>query len=375
LSDIINIPKRKPRLFIGSSSEGLPIANSIQELLTDTADVTVWNQSAFELSATVIEGLSKATQSFDCALFVFSPSDVATIRSREYSIVRDNVVFELGLFGGALGRERCFIVQPSDEPLRLPSDLLGIVVASYEATRPDGNLVAALGPACNRIRRQLPATARIDIEPLRAALDRVSESNDPVFGTVATKVLRDQADLVANRSVEYIIAHHPDCLRGSIARAHAHVRAAYFIDRKGDADYLLCRKMLSWLEYNATVAARPGLSFARLLIVRDQRQHVQRYWATLEDISTRQKNAGIEVRILNGNVIFDPTIASEDFVLVDDSRVHVHTTKLASNVPYTTARVSVDPTELVRRKTQWDRMWDDAVEAPTPLSVFYEIRP
>src|SRR5438270_12555465 len=46
---------------------------------------------------------------------------------------RDNVVFEAGLFGGALGMSRTFIVHAGGA--KLPSDLLGLTcVRSGEAT-------------------------------------------------------------------------------------------------------------------------------------------------------------------------------------------------------------------------------------------------
>ena len=59
----------------------------------------------------------------------------------------------MGLFIGRLGKQRNFIVLPKDHnDFRLPSDLLGITPATFEANRSDENLQAALGPACNKIR-------------------------------------------------------------------------------------------------------------------------------------------------------------------------------------------------------------------------------
>src|SRR5206468_2279567 len=67
----------------------------------------------------------------------------------------DNVIFEFGLYVGRLGREKSIIIAPKGEGPRLPSDLLGVTVLKYDGSREDGNLDAALGPACNSIRRLL----------------------------------------------------------------------------------------------------------------------------------------------------------------------------------------------------------------------------
>jgi hypothetical protein len=75
--------------------------------------------------------------------------------------VRDNVVFELGLFAGRLGIERTFIVMPDDgKDMRIPTDLTGVTPGKYDATRKDGNLVAALGPFCNQVRRAIQKLGR-----------------------------------------------------------------------------------------------------------------------------------------------------------------------------------------------------------------------
>jgi len=53
-------------------------------------------------------------------------------------------------------REKCFIVKPrSFSDLDLPTDLLGITPADYDDEREDDNIVAAVGPCANKIRRSL----------------------------------------------------------------------------------------------------------------------------------------------------------------------------------------------------------------------------
>jgi predicted nucleotide-binding protein len=143
----------KPAVFVGSSVEGLSVAYAMQSLLERDAEMTAWDQGVFQMSNTALVDLLAVTTRMDFGIFVFNPDDISHIRKKQYLTVRDNVVFELGLFIGALGKDRCFIVIPREVPaLHLPTDLLGVKPASYDPNRTDGNLKAALGPAANEIR-------------------------------------------------------------------------------------------------------------------------------------------------------------------------------------------------------------------------------
>ncbi len=134
----------RPSMFIGSSSEGLAVARNIQALLDRECEVKVWNQGVFGLSAGTLESLVLALEEFDFATLVLTPDDLTRSRDQERQTARDNVLFELGLFMGGLGKSRTFIVYDRTAGLILPSDLAGVTAATYQP-HADGNLRAALG--------------------------------------------------------------------------------------------------------------------------------------------------------------------------------------------------------------------------------------
>lgn len=146
----------KPRMFIGSSVEALKIARAIQENLEHDALCTVWTQGIFNLSGNALDNLLKAVEKFNFAIFVFQPDDITQIRDNRFRTVRDNIIFESGLFISSLGKDKVFFVIPKNSnDLHLPTDLLGMQPGQYELQEKDENLLSALGPFCNKIRRQV----------------------------------------------------------------------------------------------------------------------------------------------------------------------------------------------------------------------------
>lgn len=144
--------KTKPTAFIGCSVEGLPIAKVIQLNLAHSVSSTIWSQGVFGLSQGTLETLVSEAGSFQYAILVLTPDDVVIKRDQQVMSARDNVLFELGLFMGALGRQRTFIVCRQD--MALPSDLAGITPAKY-ATDEQLNLQANLGPVSTQIEIQM----------------------------------------------------------------------------------------------------------------------------------------------------------------------------------------------------------------------------
>ena len=151
VTDEMTTTPRKPRVFVGSSVEGLDVARAIQSELNYDYHVELWNQSdVFRLGTATLEALENALDAYDYAIFVFTPDDQITKRGDTTNIARDNVIFEAGLFIGSKGRFNAFIVHPRDHEIQLPSDLLGIGTAKYEANAP--NIAASVGAACGEIR-------------------------------------------------------------------------------------------------------------------------------------------------------------------------------------------------------------------------------
>ena len=143
----------KPVLFIGSSVEGLAIAREIEsQFQHDPIIVKVWTSRVFGLSGVPVDDLLRQAAASDFALFVFGPDDTITSRTVETPGPRDNVVFEMGMFIGRLGRSRVYMVHQHGATLKIPSDLLGITPITYTKK---GEVAQWIGPVCTELRKTI----------------------------------------------------------------------------------------------------------------------------------------------------------------------------------------------------------------------------
>lgn len=151
-NELIKPPNEYPKLFIISSAEALSVAREVQAQLERDVFSTVWPDGVFFAGGYPLEALEKAVGESDFAVAIAQPDDVVTSKGTTLPTLRDNVLFELGLFMGKLMRHRAILVHPRTPDLKLPSDLHGLTLLSYAPGTP-GELPARLGPACNEIRK------------------------------------------------------------------------------------------------------------------------------------------------------------------------------------------------------------------------------
>ncbi|UHC14425.1 nucleotide-binding protein [Methylobacterium currus] len=147
----------KPTTFIGSSLEGIEFARGVRRQLASVSEITLWNEGFFETGSTFIEALVNSLARFDFAILLLTPDDLIKSRNDEILGPRDNILFELGLFMGSIGRKRTFMLQQAGENIKLPTDLSGVTTSRYDWPREDKNHEAAVGRPCDEIRNAIMA--------------------------------------------------------------------------------------------------------------------------------------------------------------------------------------------------------------------------
>lgn len=185
-----------PTIFIASSTSSLKEAKAIKTALSGIADVTIWNEGVFGLSSYFLEVLEGVAKEFDFGIFLMGADDFR--QKNKGSVIsevpRDNVVFECGLFIGSLGRKRSFIVIPKNaKKLELPTDLSGLVFASYDVdTAGNMNFVTT----CEEILRAMTSFEKTGDDHLHI-LGKMPTTIEPEPGV--TRMPRDQFSVIHHK--------------------------------------------------------------------------------------------------------------------------------------------------------------------------------
>ncbi len=139
-----------PILFLGSSRESLPVVEAIVAALKSAPFIVrLWTRDVFSASQFPIDDLAKQVSDCDFATLVFGPDDQVLSRGTTSDAPRDNVLLELGLFMGAITRERTYFVVPRDVELKIPSDIFGLTPIQFVSKT--GDLASNLIPVCEEL--------------------------------------------------------------------------------------------------------------------------------------------------------------------------------------------------------------------------------
>jgi hypothetical protein len=170
---------RRPKLLLASSPAGLPVAEFLRSEIENAAEVTAWCEGE----------PAPASSAFDAAAFVLCSA-------RESA-----VIFRLGVFLGALGRERVF-VYPASNAVELLPDLHGVTIAHDPGTLRDRLVRLAAesvphvpdspGHVARRVRRTLGTASSVQAgQTLRIADISLTGALLETFGEIPENQILD----------------------------------------------------------------------------------------------------------------------------------------------------------------------------------------
>jgi CRP/FNR family transcriptional regulator, cyclic AMP receptor protein len=118
-------------------------------------DIMLWtDEDVFVASHYTLEDLEEQVELSDVAIAVAAPDDLTQSRGAQARSPRDNVILEIGIFMGRLGRKRALFLLKAGTKVKLPSDMLGLKPILYSCSG-SGDLSAELAPTCDELRRTI----------------------------------------------------------------------------------------------------------------------------------------------------------------------------------------------------------------------------
>ena len=126
----------KPKIFIGSSKAGLVVAEKVKNNLSTIGDCFLWQDpNIWEPNKSTFDNLLKMASYFDFGIFVATADDLTLTNDNIVIEPRDNVILEMALFLGAMGKHKSFLLV--ENGIKLPSDFHGIYMPRFDSKNDD----------------------------------------------------------------------------------------------------------------------------------------------------------------------------------------------------------------------------------------------
>lgn len=139
----------KPKIFIGSSTAGYPIAEKVKTYLSKIGDCFLWQEpDVWETNRSTFDNLIRMSNYFDFGVFVATADDLTLTNDKLVIEPRDNVILEMSLFLGSMGHNKSFLLV--EDGVKLPSDFSGIYMPRFDKTK-DETIEAACSAYISKI--------------------------------------------------------------------------------------------------------------------------------------------------------------------------------------------------------------------------------
>jgi hypothetical protein len=176
-----------------------------------------WNKTEWTLNQANLHSIIEFPKKYDYGCFLFTPTDTVISRNLKSFRVRDNVIFEFGLFVSQNdGLKKSFIIHPDESNLKLASDLSGIVTAKYFHSEDQQSLSTNIGIAVETIFKAVEKHENEKIErsekavstsiaSLRAKLQKTKATQQPEIILNALKDLAETKAQALNQTTTEVL--------------------------------------------------------------------------------------------------------------------------------------------------------------------------
>jgi len=230
-----------PKLFIASSDEARPIVSALMRALGEEKIECIPWFKCFEPGENVLNTLIAKSKECDYIAVILTEDDELNKKGERRIVPRDNCIFELGLFLGALHGDpkRCFMVTSLDQDRALPSDLAGRTYV--EISKDSFDLSQCIKNAANKIMDQVSRYGPLErghdfpfLTP-RQLMDR--EQPRSPDGQGGNLVIEQGLTIVVN-SVQPVETQDYDIANIVRANMFAGVKYEYFFEGGRNTDFI-----------------------------------------------------------------------------------------------------------------------------------------
>ena len=141
----------RSKIFIGSSTDGYSIAEKVKVHLSAVGDCFLWHEpNVWEPNKSTFDNLLRMASYYDFGIFVATKDDIRTTKEG-FTVIdkpRDNVILEMALFLGSMGRHKSFLLV--EEGVTLPTDFDGIFMPRFLRSNDD-----SIKNACQAYRNKI----------------------------------------------------------------------------------------------------------------------------------------------------------------------------------------------------------------------------